>query len=230
MTDPNPRQQMVARIRRALGRRGPVGERPVPPTVDDAIARLDPPDDGDRVDEFVRRAEAVGAHVERVASSGLVRALIARMRELEATSAVTACGRIAQTAEINEALRRRGVEVLAWRGDREMAACYQADVGITDVHGAIAESGSIVVQSDAGHGRGLSLAPPAHVAIVRASDVAADLLDYMRRTGGGAARPADLPAGQTIITGPSKTADIEGVLVTGVHGPGKLFILLVQDA
>jgi L-lactate dehydrogenase complex protein LldG len=120
-----------------------------------------------------------------------------------------------------------------WRGDRTMEPEYEADAGVTDVAAAIAETGSIVCVSDGERGRGLSLVPGAHVAVVRASQVLADLSDYMARLdaeGGEKSDGSGVPSSRAIITGPSKTADIEGVLITGVHGPEQVVIVLVEDA
>jgi L-lactate utilization protein LutC len=99
---------------------------------------------------------------------------------------------------------------------------YDLDCGITDVHAAVAETGSIVIRPDAGHGRLLSLAPPIHIAVIEPRNFVADLVDLFEKLGRDGIAP-----NTTIITGPSKTADIEGVLVTGVHGPGlvQLYIL-----
>src|SRR5690606_18699946 len=98
----------------------------------------------------------------------------------------------------------------------------------TDVHAAIAETGSLVCCSDGGHSRGLSLIPPVHIAIVRKSDILPDMFDFWPRY--AQSQPDELPSSIAFITGPSKTADIEGVLITGVHGPGRVFVLVVEDA
>ena len=73
--------------------------------------------------------------------------------------------------------------------------------------------------------RSLTLAPPLHVAVVGASQILPDGIDAL-----SASALADgWPANVTWITGPSKTADIEGVLVTGVHGPGQVCVVLLTD-
>jgi L-lactate dehydrogenase complex protein LldG len=102
---------------------------------------------------------------------------------------------------------------------------FIADASVTDVHAALAETGTLICNSDADHSRGCSLAVPTHIAIVRRQDLVPDMLDYTATLAG--LTPAQLPSAQAFITGPSKTADIEGVLITGVHGPGKVIILLV---
>ena len=221
------REQFVGRVRRALGRKRPASPAPTPPAVDERVVRL-AGEESASGDRFVERAEAVGLRVERTTAARLVPALLNRLKALEAKRVVTSAGSMAQSAEINEALRRAGMEVLDWRGDRTMDACYEADVGVTDAVAGLAETGTLVCRSGPGQGRGLWLAPPRHVAILRASDLLPDLLDYLKPQDGRA--PRDLPAGQCLITGPSKTADIEGVLITGVHGPGGVDVLFVTDA
>jgi L-lactate dehydrogenase complex protein LldG len=64
-----------------------------------------------------------------------------------------------------------------------------------------------------------SLVPPNHLVLLADSRIVEDLLDL-------SISPEDLPSCMTLVTGPSKTADIEGVLITGVHGPGRVQIVL----
>ena len=83
------------------------------------------------------------------------------------------------------------------------------------------QAGWLVRGSEA-HGRSLSLVAPVHVAIVEPKQFLPDLVDLFEKL---AAEPH--PGNTVIITGPSKTADIEMTLVTGVHGPGvvQVFVL-----
>ena len=98
---------------------------------------------------------------------------------------------------------------------------YEVDAGITDAVCAFAESGTIVVTSGPQRNRGTWLIPPIHICVLRASQILPDLLDW---------KPAALPTSLTFITGPSKTADIEGILITGVHGPRAVHIFLTEDS
>jgi L-lactate dehydrogenase complex protein LldG len=176
---------------------------------------------------FAERAEAVGMKVRRVSVSELPGALVAVLKEIGAKSIVSALPSIKGTREIHAALAAAEISRRDWRDDSTLSADYDADAGVTDVFAALAETGTLIVGSSPDHGRGLYLAPPTHVAVVPASRILPDMLDYM--AGLDARQPTDLPAGQTMITGPSKTADIEGILVTGVHGPERVFILLIED-
>jgi L-lactate dehydrogenase complex protein LldG len=116
-----------------------------------------------------------------------------------------------------------GLEEAALR-ERMLAA----DVGVTACDLAIAETGTLMVCSGPGQERLASLLPPVHVAVVLESQLVPDLLDAVARLG---ERGFDgLPGNVALITGPSKTGDIELQLTTGVHGPGKWHVVIVRGA
>lgn len=96
---------------------------------------------------------------------------------------------------------------------------WSCETGITRAEFGIAETGSVVVSSGPTHLRLASLAPPRHVVILRRSDIVPDLATAF-------ARMPDRNV--AIITGPSRTADIEGVLVRGVHGPREIWVVFVD--
>src|SRR5690606_12071550 len=117
---------------------------------------------------------------------------------------------VARADELARALAADGVRPTAQRDDETL---FAADLAVTGVQAAIAETGTIVCVSGAATGRGTSLVPPVHIALVSRSQVCGDLFDFFAQL----SAQADLPANINLITGPSKTADIEGVLVTGMH-------------
>lgn len=128
-------------------------------------------------------------------------------------------------ADLNPAARWPG---LAWQWAGEDAAawreqCEQADVGLTGAAAALAETGSIVVSSGPGHSRLTPLLPPVHVALVSTASLTPDLFTWI------AARQEPPPAAITLISGPSKTADIEQTMAIGVHGPKRLIVLLYEE-
>jgi len=215
------RQQFLNRVSEALGRSKAKAEPAPPPVVRDDVVRLVGPDD-DVIGAFIANAETVGLHVHRTPAGDAVEALAGLLGELDVQRLVAG-----STFEgLDEAMRKAGVESVDWRGDRELTEQYGVDAGLCDAEAAFADSGSIVVSGGAAAGRGLYLVPPVHIAVLRASHVVPDQLDYMKALRD--VSPGDLPAGRTFVTGPSKTADIEGVLVTGVHGPGAVHILLID--
>ncbi len=102
---------------------------------------------------------------------------------------------------------------------------FGAAVGLVGVSAAIAETGSLVRASGAGRPRSVALVPPSLIAVVEASRIVADLYDWL-----AGLDPLAMAADAVVITGPSRTADIGMKLVTGVHGPGAVHIVLVGDA
>ncbi len=219
-------EAFLKRVRAALGR-SRTEAAPEPPGVDESLARLASSSD-DVVAMFAERAAEVGMTVHRVAPGEAVSRIVELAEALELRRVALAASRFAEAEGLTAALRERGVEVLDVAGQDDGGALFELDAGITDAQAALAETGTIICRTDAAHGRALSLVPPVHVAILHARDVLPDMIDYWRTLDSSA--PSDLPSAQAMITGPSKTADIEGELVTGVHGPGRVEVVLIEDA
>jgi L-lactate dehydrogenase complex protein LldG len=128
--------------------------------------------------------------------------------------------------KVDAALRERGVEVAIPAREREGRwFSARADLGITAADAFVMESGTIVLRSQPGWGRATSLLPPVHLAIVTSDQRLARLEDlpglirYWGEEAGG------LCGAVTLITGHSRTADIELTLVSGVHGPGIVYVV-----
>ena len=115
------------------------------------------------------------------------------------------------------------LEKAALRGIARRVPDYRdADVTVEEVAGGIAETGSLVCTSAGGRAVQAGLLPAHHVAIVRTEAIFATLDDFF-----AACVAAPPPTNVTLVTGPSRTADIELTLAIGVHGPGRLDILVV---
>ncbi len=103
---------------------------------------------------------------------------------------------------------------------QELGRC---DAGISECDVLVAQTGSAILTSRSGGGRALSVLPPHHVVLARRSQLIADLpaaFAFLKEKYG-----ANYPSMISIITGPSRTGDIERILVLGAHGPKKLTIL-----
>ncbi len=98
------------------------------------------------------------------------------------------------------------------------------NIGITQADYALADTGTLVVFSETGEGRTLSLLPPIHVAVLEESRILASLDELMERE----PRFPDRSSAMIFITGPSRTADIERTLTVGVHGPGELHVIVLK--
>lgn len=99
------------------------------------------------------------------------------------------------------------------------------DASITSTHGGIAETGSLILWPNEDEPRLMSLVPPIHIAVLEASQLYATFLDAMREQGWA----KGMPTNALLISGPSKTADIEQTLAYGVHGPKELIVLIIED-
>ena len=200
---------LLARVREAV-RAQPVSVASVP---SHAMVRRVSREQSDLASLFATKASAIGMRVTRISDAELD-ATLAKLLENRGKTVVA----VRDPALSARAATAAGARLAPNDNDDLLFDC---EVGITDVDCAIAESGSLVV-STSGRIRNAWITPPIHIAIVRAGEILPDLVDLFE------SRPDALDAASTtIITGPSKTADIEGVLVTGVHGPAAVEIVLV---
>jgi L-lactate utilization protein LutC len=100
----------------------------------------------------------------------------------------------------------------------------QIRCGLTGVSAGIADTGSLVIVGGKGCPLTASLLPEIHVALLRASELLPSLAEALRRP-----EIREAPAA-VLVTGPSRTADIEMTLTIGVHGPGELQVFLIDDS
>lgn len=214
------REGLLSAVRAALG--GRTAGVPEPPRIDDALVRLASHQEN-LAARFAAGAEAVGMVVHHLTDADLEVRLQALAIDHGVKSCVVGFGDPSAGRRIVTAMERHGVRCERWQEAGGVDAQFDVDLAVTDVHAALAETGTLVCCSDAAHGRCLSLVPPVHVAVVRANDLVPDMMDYWAGCDADA-----LPSSISFITGPSKTADIEGILITGVHGPGTVHILMVD--
>jgi hypothetical protein len=102
------------------------------------------------------------------------------------------------------------------------AGVHECDLGVTGCDCLVAQTGSIIVSTLSAGGRALSVLPPTHLVIARRQQIVPDLASAMallrKRYG------KRWPSALSVITGPSRTADIEKILVMGAHGPKRLVL------
>jgi L-lactate dehydrogenase complex protein LldG len=155
------------------------------------------------VDAFAALFAGGGGEIVRVAASAEAKRWLA---DLAATHGTVAIG------ETVPAHLRPDVDV----GDPE-----SAPLGVSMAVGAVAETGSLIL--DARDGRRTQLLPPTHAVLVHAANVHATL------AGALTALRDDLPSAVGLHSGPSKSADIGQILVKGVHGPGRVIALVMEE-
>lgn len=188
---------------------------------------------GDLCAKLAQEIDAVGGIAVMVDSLEQAREILAGyLLEAEAKSALCWQHPLLDRLQLSDFLRERGVaqhdHASQAKSDgstrrREQLAC---EIGITSVDLAIAETGTLLMSHYASRERVASLLPPLHVAIVERAQIVSDLLDAFAELHTRGVQ--NLPSNITLITGPSKTGDIELQLTTGVHGPGKWRVIVIR--
>jgi L-lactate dehydrogenase complex protein LldG len=193
------REGILGRVRSALGRSGGGAPTEVPE------ARLHVQPIEDRIGRFCTAVETLAGKTAVVRSKadagGYVRSVVGeRLVVCTDSPLLVECGISYPQAPVSD-----------------------AQVGVTSAEYALADTGTLVVMS-AAEPRLFSLLPPVHVALIESSRILSGLDELLTRV----PLPADSTASMVLITGPSRTADIEQILVRGVHGPGELHVVIVD--
>jgi L-lactate utilization protein LutC len=189
----------------------------------------------DPVTRFQAECTAAGGFVHVVLDAPAAAAEVLRLVQGRPfRKALVGRGSCLDSLVLPERLRAAGLEVCAVDtvpATSSRAAFFAADVGISGVDYLIAETGTVVVAARPEEPRSLSLLPPVHIAIAARHQLLPDLFDLFELLAAESdGQPgARLPSCLSLITGPSKTGDIELRLVTGVHGPGEVHVVLVQN-
>jgi L-lactate utilization protein LutC len=126
-------------------------------------------------------------------------------------------------AAVNAALNGRTFLRSSESFTREAVAA--TEVGITSADYALADTGSLVFFTESHESRLLSLLPPCHIAVIESSRIVASLDDVLRQR----PLPAAESSAMVVVTGPSRTGDIEMRLVRGVHGPGEIHVIVINE-
>jgi L-lactate dehydrogenase complex protein LldG len=195
----SPRENILGRVRTALGRNGAA-----PASVPEARLRVPEVPAGERVEQFCRALGVLAAHTHVVQS-----------RESAAKAVRDLAGDRTTVVTGSEFLRECGISFPSVKAEA-------AAVGITGAEYGLADTGTLVVLS-ATESRLASLLPPVHIAVIDSRRILSGLDELLTLV----PEPANLTASMVLITGPSRTADIEQILVRGVHGPGELHVVVV---
>jgi len=175
-------------------------------------------DPDDLVGSFTRAASAQRTTVHHVPGEAVPDEVLAGIVGAErVTSAVVSADPVA--GEAGAALARLGVDVRPYHPE----TAVDADLGVTGARAGIAATGSIAQDSGRSGGRGASLLPRAHLAILHARDLVATPGDLLRGLGEGGGPPANL----VLISSASRSGDIEMILTWGVHGPTSLHVAVL---
>ena len=224
----NEREKILARIREALKVPAHVpgahGRAPLPASAQSsaANARQWLPKVGESFDEqlalFVKNAADLKADFQLLNSADEMRQALLRLRDAEGWTAVAG-----HSGDLTNAICPL-LDISLLRTDKsyDVRALEACNAGISECDALIAQTGSVLVTSRSAGGRALSVLPPHHVVLARREQLVADLpaaFELIKQ------KYADnYPSMISFITGPSRTGDIERILVLGAHGPKKLTI------
>jgi L-lactate dehydrogenase complex protein LldG len=171
---------------------------------------------------FAKISEGLKTEFHHVSTIATAREVFAKL------AAQTGWKKIASHAHHDTDALLEGVEIPTVRTENGYAIddLESCDVGVTGCEVLVAQTGGIMVSVESAGGRALSVLPPHHVVIARASQMVPDLtaaFEHVKKRYG-----KRFPSFMGFITGPSRTGDIERILVLGAHGPKRLTVLLVD--
>ena len=240
-----PKEEFLSSVRRALGREQTPPEPPYR-LLEEALPDLEAQvievqqrlaqDLPALMDKLARLAQLGGWEVYRAPGyEEAIGHILSLASSLDVESLVRTDQPVFEVLPVDAALENLGLPVTTvMQGEGRSRESLRekivaAGMGITGADYAIAETGSVVVMPRKGLSRLVSLVPPVHLALVRSQDLVDTLddlfllrrLEYHRHGG-------DMGSYLNMITGPSRTADIEQTLVVGVHGPKQAHMVLLE--
>jgi L-lactate dehydrogenase complex protein LldG len=225
--DDGSRTDFLTSVRHALGHSAQ-GTAPAPdsrPEIQEKLLRQVQISDARRVDRWIQQARANGLTVVRATTDGINSAVDQLLAGHNVKSIMLNFGDLPEEALAGH-LQAGGYQIHLWTDPNCEKLVFESDAGITDCRYGLADTGAIMVWSDPGFGRSTTLTIPLHIVLVPSVRIVADMIDalphVLRDTGGR------MPSNVVIINGPSKTADIEMNLVTGVHGPKYLCAVVID--
>jgi L-lactate dehydrogenase complex protein LldG len=234
------RQEMLDRVRKALARPESGSIAPPLPPVDLAgvMPSLSPED---YLDKFEAEWEKVSGVAYRVTSMNELESVFQKILVLAETQAIALSRNpILKELQIVERLASLNKFATSWTGGVTEGthslsdfnkASFAAGAGITGVDFVLAESGTLVLSSATEGVQVASLAPPIHIALFRRHQIVGSLDEVLAKIPISSSQ--DRPSANrsvVFITGTSRTADIEQILIKGVHGPREVHAILVENS
>jgi L-lactate dehydrogenase complex protein LldG len=225
--------KLIASVRDALEHRG----APIHDGAGESAPAIPPAETTRRVElisRFGRELEVLGGRFLGTFGPSETPARIAEVAaSLKARTAAVGVDAAIDPAPIAAALERRGIRVIrtAAAGNDDARAATrkeltQADLGVVDASCAIAATGTLAIVATAARPSSLTLLPPVNIITVNADRMVANLASALTMLGTETIASHRV----ALVTGPSRTADIEKRIVLGVHGPRELYVAVVWNA
>lgn len=235
----NARDSILARVREAL-RGGTSSSSFAKATKDEHVAESEtqladgsskvrqflpkvPGDFAGQVALFAERSESLKTEFLSCADEAAARAQLKLLSDREGWESVA----VPADGEIRALLTDVSITKLEVSRSTVKTDLEKVSAGITGCDALIAQTGSVLLTAKSGGGRALSVLPGHHVVVATSSQLVPDLpaaFELLERK-----YAPNFPSFMTFITGPSRTGDIERVLVLGAHGPRKLTVIMVGE-
>ena len=176
--------------------------------------------------QFIGELNKVNTNVIEAGSEDEVKSFLQDIiKEKELKSFAIWESQFLKEINLKQDFKDTGLKLITAKNKNRMA---NADIGITEVDYAIADTGTLVLLTDKNQPRSVSLLPPIHIAIVRPENLVRNINDLFIILKSRLQNSEDITSCMTFITGPSRTADIELSLTLGVHGPKELYVLILS--
>lgn len=226
---PGDRDAVLGRVSEALREAAPRHhETPAPPATNHTTAPFRewlPPVGNTRKDQialFAQLSETLKTDFKECAS------VAGAAKQITALAAENGWKQIALHAgEMTDEVARRlpdTLKIVRVDGGYEKDALEACDAGITECEALVAQTGSVCITARSSGGRALSVLPPHHIVLAHKNQMVPDLTAAYELLAGK--YQGNYPSFLSFITGPSRTGDIERILVLGAHGPKKLTVLI----
>ncbi len=203
------REAILKRVREALAETTRRPASPVPETI--RITPRAARESDAEIALLLATIESLGGHALRVSGRTAFETELSGLVESEKVKRATLWSTL---AEIEPILRQLGVEIVSPQSDKRLLA--QCDLGITGADAALAETGTLALRSSPSQPAAVSLMPRVHLAIFRPEVICPDLSQLFAMV--------KYDKHVVLVSGPSRTADIEKTLALGVHGPKALYV------
>ena len=213
------RDEVLERVRASLGRGSGSPVAPVPPTT--RVPPRTPASPEAEIEQLFAEIGKLNGITRRLAGREELRAALAELVKVEAVKRATVWGTPElQALDLAGTLEALGVQLVSPQADKRQVA--ECELGVTGVDGALPETGTLLLRSSPEKPRVVSLLPRVHLAILRQTALRADLHQVFTEV--------KQDGYCVLVTGPSRTADIELTLTLGVHGPKSLYVWLLDGA
>jgi L-lactate dehydrogenase complex protein LldG len=215
-------------VRRALGRSATLAPAPLDPFIEASTET----DLAELIARFTAEATAVRAQVHSMSDKLQFVDKIAEICAAYNGQEIALSGaKVFAEMNLTSALAAQGFSTFVpGETDHEQLVARLANCGcgVTAADYAIAETGTIVLSSDEPNALLVSLLPPVHIAVLQSSQIAASLDEVISKLSTERINRAGPSRSVTLITGPSRTSDVELVLSIGVHGPKELHVIILE--